>query len=81
MCIRDSILLYCAISRLKGVDWRRFAPAVGGALAALNAAAGLAVLAGVFAGFSWSLSMGIAALGFGLDSLWDALASMQVARG
>ena len=44
-------------------------------------AAGLAVLAGVFAGFSWSLSMGIAALGFGLDSLWDALASMQAARG
>lgn len=76
-----AILLYCAVSRLKGADWRRFAPAVGGALAALSAAAGLAVLAGVFAGFSWSLSMGIAALGFGLDSLWDALASMQVARG
>ena len=76
-----AILLYCAISRLKGVNWRNFAPAAGGALAALSAAAGLAVLAGVFAGFSWSLSMGIAALGFGLDSLWDALASMQAARG
>ena len=76
-----AILLYCAISRLKGADWRRFAPAAGGALAALSAAAGLAVLVGVFAGFSWSLSMGIAALGFGLDSLWDALGSMQAARG
>ena len=41
-----AILLYCAVSRLKGADWRAVAPAVGGALAALSAAAGLAVLVG-----------------------------------
>ena len=76
-----AILLYCAISRLKGVSWRNFAPAAGGALAALSAAAGLAVLAGVFVGFSWSLSMGVAALGFGMDSLFCALESMRTARG
>ena len=57
------------------------AAAVGGVLAALSALAGLALLVGIFAGFSWSLSMGIAALGFGMDSLFCALESMRTARG
>lgn len=76
-----SILLYCAVSRLKAVNWRMFPSALGGALAALSAVAGLAVLIGVFAGFSWSLSMGVAALGFGMDSLFFALDSVRTTRG
>ena len=50
-------------------------------LAALSALAGLVLLVGIFAGFSWSLSMGVAALGFGMDSLFCALESMRTARG
>lgn len=76
-----AILLYCAVSRLKAVNWRMFPSALGGALAALSAVAGLAVLIGVFAGFSWSLSMGVAALGFGMDSLFFALDSVRTTRG
>ena len=76
-----AILAYCAVSRLKAVNWRLFPSAVGGVLAALSALAGLVLLVGIFAGFSWSLSMGVAALGFGMDSLFCALESMRTARG
>ena len=76
-----AILAYCAVSRLKAVNWRLFPSAVGGVLAALSALAGLVLLVGIFAGFSWSWSMGVAALGFGMDSLFCALESMRTARG
>ena len=77
-----AILLYCAVSRLKGADWRRFAPAAGGRAGGVERrGGGWRCWRACLPGFSWSLSMGIAALGFGLDSLWDALGSMQAARG
>ena len=63
------------------MNWHLFPSAVGGVLAALSALAGLVLLVGIFAGFSWSLSMGVAALGFGMDSLFCALESMRTARG
>ncbi len=72
-----AILAYCAVARLLATNWRAWRPALGGVLAALSAAAALALVVGAFAGFSWSLSTGIAALGFGVDSLFCALESAK----
>ena len=72
-----AILAYCAAARLKSVEWRSWRSAPGGVLAALGAAAALTLVVGACAGFSWSLSAGVAALGFGCDSLYCALGSMK----
>lgn len=72
-----AILAYCAVARLKGVHWRSWRSALGGVFAALGAIAGGILVAGVFAGFSWSQSAGVAALGFGFDSLYCALEALK----
>ena len=46
---------------------------ISGVLSALCALSALSLVVGVFAGFSWSLSVGLAAVGFALDSLYCAL--------
>ncbi|HIQ81982.1 MAG TPA: hypothetical protein IAA52_02640 [Candidatus Pullichristensenella stercorigallinarum] len=68
-----ALLGYCAVTRLLAVNWRDVRGVIGGVLSALCALAALSLIAGVFAGFSWSLSVGLAAAGFALDSLYCAL--------
>ena len=72
-----AILGWCAAARLRTVNWRAWRTALFGGLAAGGAAAALALAVGAFAGFSRSLSAGLAALGFGVDSLLCALESLR----
>ena len=75
--VGQALLAYCAAARLKSVEWRSWRSAPGGVLAARGAAAALTLVVCACAGFSWSLSAGVAALGFGCDSLYCALGSMK----
>ena len=68
-----AILLYCAVTRALAADWKRVRTAAQTLPACAAGIAALALIWCVATGASWSLTTGIAAIGFGFDSFYCAL--------
>ena len=70
-----AILIWCAASRARATRWNDPRCALRAVPACASGLCALALVVGAFAGFSWSISAGIAAIGFGLDSFHCAINS------